>query len=61
MTDSFIETAKAWIDERACHRDELAALEAPGAFDQREADHRAQLAATEAGLLRRSLLSGVRR
>lgn len=61
VTDSFVTTARAWIDERARHRDELAALEPPDAFDQRQADHRAQLAATEAGLLRRSILSAVRR
>jgi hypothetical protein len=59
VTGEFIETARAWLDERDRHHDELAALEAPGAFDQRQADHRAQLVATEAGLLRRALLSAI--
>ncbi|HET7653101.1 MAG TPA: hypothetical protein VFK42_08680 [Acidimicrobiales bacterium] len=61
VTAAFVETQRAWLDARARHRDELSALEPPGAFDQRQAEHRAQLAATEAGLLRRSLLCGVRR
>ena len=59
VTDSFVTTAGAWIEERGHHRDELAVLEPPGVFDQRQADHRAQLAATEAGWLRRSILSAV--
>jgi hypothetical protein len=60
VTASFIETARAWIDLRAEHADELEPLEAPGSFETRQADHRAQLAATEEGLLRRSLISTVR-
>jgi hypothetical protein len=35
VTDAFIETTKAWIEERAALRHELALLDAPGAFDQR--------------------------
>jgi hypothetical protein len=61
VTDAFVETQRAWLEARARHRDELAPLEPPGAFEQRAADLRAQLAATEAGLLRRSLLSAIRR
>ncbi len=61
ITEAFIDTQRAWLDARARHRDELAALEPPGAFDQRQADHRAQLVATEAGLLRRAMLSAVRK
>jgi hypothetical protein len=61
VTDAFLATQRDWIAARARHRDELAALDAPGAFDQRQADHRVQLAATEAGVLRRSMLSAVRR
>lgn len=57
VTSAFVETQRAWLEGRAHHRDALVALEAPGAFDQRQADHRAQLAATEAGMLRRSILS----
>ena len=61
VTGAFIGAQRAWLEERARHLDELAALEAPGAFAQRQDDHRAQLAATEAGLLRRAILSAVRR
>lgn len=61
VTDAFVATSRAWIEERARHRDELAGLETPRAFDQRQADHRTQLVATEAGLLRRSILSAVKR
>jgi hypothetical protein len=60
VTASFIDTARAWIDLRAEHAEELAPLEPPGSFETRQGDHRAQLAATEEGLLRRSLISAVR-
>jgi hypothetical protein len=60
LTDAFIDTQREWLDARARHREELAALEPPGAFDQRQDDHRGQLAATEAGVLRRSMFSAVR-
>ena len=38
------------------YADELARLEPPGAFEQRQADRRSMLAAIHAGLLRRALL-----
>jgi hypothetical protein len=38
------------------YAEELARLEAPGAFAQRQADRRTMLAAIHAGLLRRALL-----
>ena len=38
------------------HAEELARLEPPGAFAQRQADRRSMLAAIRAGLLRRALL-----
>ena len=60
VTYEFIETMRASIDERSRHADELAALYPPGDFEQRQADHRAQLAATEAGLLQRVLGSATR-
>jgi hypothetical protein len=60
ITAAFIETTRAWIEQRAQHAEVLAAVEPPGAFDQRQRDHRAQLAATEDGLLRRSMLSATR-
>lgn len=55
VTEDFIETTRAWIDESSDHQDELAALDAPGKFAQRQRDLLAQLSATEDGLLRRGL------
>jgi hypothetical protein len=60
VTAQFIETTRGWIDERTRYADELAPLEAPGVFEQRQRDHRAQLAATEDGLLLRSIFSATR-
>ncbi len=60
VTTAFAETARAWIEGRAAHSQVLAALETPGAFDQRQKDSRALLASVEDGLLRRGILSGVR-
>ena len=60
VTAAFVDTTRAWIEERARHADGLAALEAPGAFEQRQADHRDQLTATETGLLRRGIFSAMR-
>jgi hypothetical protein len=60
VTSEFLATTRAWIDERSRHAAELAALEPPGASELRQADHLEQLAATEAGLLRRSLLAATR-
>jgi len=60
VTRAFLDTTRAWIEQRQRHARELAALQPPGAFEQRQRDHRAQLAATEEGLLRRGLFSGKR-
>ena len=60
VTREFIATTRAWVEQRQHHADELAALESPGAFEERQRDHRAQLAATEDGLLRRGLFSASR-
>ncbi len=60
ITAAFVNTTRAWIGERARHADQLAALEPPGAFQQRQRDHLAQLAATEDGLLRRGMFSASR-
>ena len=60
VTAAFLETMRGWVQQRDCHFDELARLEAPGAFEERQRGHRAQLAATEKGLLRRVLLTAVR-
>jgi hypothetical protein len=48
--------AAAWLAETEPHADELARLEPPGAFAQRQADRRSMLAAIHAGLLRRVLV-----
>jgi hypothetical protein len=44
------------LAETATHAEELAQLEPPAAFEQRQADRRAMLAAIDAGLLRRALV-----
>jgi hypothetical protein len=56
VTPAFAATAAAWLVETEPHAQELARLEAPGAFEQRQADRRSMLAAIHAGLLRRTLL-----
>ena len=56
VTSAFTTTAAAWLAESEAHADELARLEPPGAFQQRQADRRQMLAAIHAGLLRRVLL-----
>ncbi len=56
VTAGFRATAAAWLSESQAHADELARLELPGAFAQRQIDRRAMLAAIDAGLLRRALL-----
>jgi hypothetical protein len=56
VTPAFAATAAAWLAETEPHTEELARLEPPGAFAQRQADRRRMLAAIHAGLLRRVLL-----
>jgi len=56
VTAAFRATAAAWLAESESHAVELAWLEPPGAFAQRQADRRAMLAAIDTGLLRRALL-----
>ena len=56
VTPDFRITAAAWLAEAAAYAEERARLEAPGAFEQRQADRRGMLAAIDAGLLRRALL-----
>jgi hypothetical protein len=56
VTPAFAATAAAWLAETEPHADELARLEPPGAFAQRQADRRRMLAVIHAGLLRRVLL-----
>ena len=56
VTPAFAATAAAWLAETEPHAEQLARLEAPGAFGERQADRRTMLAAIHAGLLRRALL-----
>jgi hypothetical protein len=57
VTESFLDTSAQWLSEAEAHADELARLEPPGVFAQRQRDRRAQLAAAASGLLRRTLYS----
>jgi hypothetical protein len=56
VTAAFAATAAAGLAETEPRAEELARLEPPGAFAQRQADRRSMLAAIRAGLLRRALL-----
>jgi hypothetical protein len=60
LTAEFATTARAWITENESNAAELAKLEPPGAFEQRQRERRTQLAAIEDGLLRRGLFSARR-
>lgn len=55
LTADFIETTKSWLRELDAHAEELAPLQPAGAFEERQRERRAMLAATEDGLLRRAL------
>jgi hypothetical protein len=61
VTAAFRATAAAWLAESKAHADQLAQLEPPGAFAQRQADRRSMLDAIDAGLLRRALVLARRR
>jgi hypothetical protein len=56
VTPAFAATAAAWLAETELYAEELALLEPPGAFEERQADRRTMLAAIHAGLLRRTLV-----
>jgi hypothetical protein len=56
VTPAFARTAAAWLAGTEPYAEELAGLEPPGAFEQRQADRRSMLAAIHAGLLRRALV-----
>jgi hypothetical protein len=59
-TAAFAVTARAWIDQWDLHRDALIELLGAAEVEERQRDRRAQLAAVENGLLRRSLLVATR-
>jgi hypothetical protein len=61
VTAAFLDTARAWLHESERLGDELAPLEPPGAFAERQAERRKMIAAIEDGLLLRSLYSARRR
>ena len=60
-TATFLHTARAWLQESERLGDELAPLEPPGAFAERQAERSKMIAAMEDGLLLRSLYSARRR
>ena len=60
LTGAFVDSMRAWIDQRERHARDLAPLEEPGVFERRQGEHREQLAATEAGFLRRAAFHAAR-
>lgn len=51
-TAEYLETARAWLDARLRHRDEIRPVD-PAVYDDRIADGRAAIPMIEQGLLRR--------
>jgi len=60
-TAEFAATTRAWIAHHDAHRTAVVQLIGEEAFAQRQSERRAQLAAIDDGLLRRSLLIATRR
>ena len=60
ITAEFAAIARAWLTEWEDDADQLASLEPPGAFAERQRERRRQLAAIDDGLLRRGLFSATR-
>jgi len=60
QTEQFRTTAAAWIREWESHRRELVALHGQAEFDTRQRKRNVQLQAIDDGLLRRSLVYGLR-
>lgn len=61
LTAEFIDTTRAWLRELDARAESLAAEQPEGAFEQRQVERRAMLAATEEGLLRRALFVATKR
>ena len=59
-TVEFAEATRAWIEQWELHHNELAAMLGEEAVNERQAERRAQLAAIEDGILRRSLFTARR-
>lgn len=60
VTDAFLDTAHAWLRETTQRAGDLAPLEEPGAFDERQVEQQRMISAIEDGLLRRSLFVATR-
>jgi hypothetical protein len=60
VTDAFLDTAYAWLRESAQRAPDLAPLEEPGTFDERQIERQRMITAIEDGLLRRSLFVATR-
>lgn len=60
LTEEFADCARSWVSEWEDHAAVLAPLEPAGAYEERQRDRRIQLAAIEAGLLRRGLFAATR-
>ena len=60
VTAEFIRTARARIEERDRYADEVVEVEGTDVFEERQRNERNQLAITEDGLIRRSILSATR-
>jgi hypothetical protein len=56
LTPDFAVVTRAWMEQYAAHQGELVSLLGRELFEERQADRRAQLAAIEDGILRRSLV-----
>jgi hypothetical protein len=61
VTAALLRTASAWLQESARLGDELAPLEPPGVFAERQSERKRMITAIEDGLLLRSLYSARRR
>jgi len=60
VTDEYLRLARAWRAARDRREPALRAVQGDAKFDEQRADNLAQIAAIEAGLLRRSLLTATR-
>jgi hypothetical protein len=58
LTKAFLETARGWYEHSSELERELRADVGDAAFDQRQADRREMITATEEGLLSRALFIG---
>lgn len=57
LTEEFAAVSQNWIDQWDLHRADMVVLWGRDAFEERQRERRAQLRATQLGILRRSLVS----